>query len=229
MAAAEEERVELERKLLDRATPLPARFRALFSLRGLGGDAVRAAFAKGASLSSATSPPAATSLLLRLSSRRPCAGLEDPSALLRHEIAFCLGQMQDAESVGILIALLENASEHPMVRHEAAEALGAIATPRCLEPLRAHVDDESQEVRETCRLALRRVQDQRTRSYPTTLPPSPSHSSLGCSATVWCPSPRSGWRTRRTGTSPSAQPRRVSPRETPPNCAWHCVARCRRP
>lgn len=47
---------ELERKLLDRATPMPVRFRALFALRGLGGDAVRAAFADGASLFGATSP-----------------------------------------------------------------------------------------------------------------------------------------------------------------------------
>jgi hypothetical protein len=47
---------ELERKLLDRAMPMPVRFRALFALRGLGGDAVRAAFAEGASLFGATSP-----------------------------------------------------------------------------------------------------------------------------------------------------------------------------
>jgi deoxyhypusine monooxygenase len=67
--------------------------------------------------------------------------------------------LQDAKSVDILIALLEDAGEHPMVRHEAAEALGAIATERCLQPLREHQDDVAQEVRETCRLALRRVED----------------------------------------------------------------------
>lgn len=45
------------------------------------------------------------------------------------------------------------------VRHEAAEALGAIATEECLTPLQDNLQDPAQEVRETCMLALRRLQE----------------------------------------------------------------------
>jgi len=44
----------------------------------------------------------------------PGAGLEDASALFRHEVAYCLGQRQDAAAVGALTALLCDAREHPM-------------------------------------------------------------------------------------------------------------------
>lgn len=36
------------------------------------------------------------------------------------------------------------------VRHEAGEALGAIGTEECLQPLREHVNDSVQEVRGAC-------------------------------------------------------------------------------
>lgn len=41
-----------------------------------------------------------------------------------------------------------------MVRHEAAEALGAIATPECQELLRKFAKDEEQVVRESCEVAI---------------------------------------------------------------------------
>eukprot|EP00241_Pyramimonas_parkeae_P006566 CAMPEP_0114230268 /NCGR_PEP_ID=MMETSP0058-20121206/3374_1 /TAXON_ID=36894 /ORGANISM="Pyramimonas parkeae, CCMP726" /LENGTH=340 /DNA_ID=CAMNT_0001341447 /DNA_START=41 /DNA_END=1063 /DNA_ORIENTATION=- len=123
---------ELHRKLVDTGVALPARFRALFSLRGIGGAQAIAAMLDG---------------------------LKDDSALLRHEIAFCLGQMQDSAAVPFLVDILKNAEEHPMVRHEAAEALGAIATEECLTPLQDNLQDPAQEVRETCMLALRRLQE----------------------------------------------------------------------
>jgi deoxyhypusine monooxygenase len=44
------------------------------------------------------------------------------------------------------------------VRHEAAEALGAIAAPDCLEVLQKHTTDSCQEVAETCQLALGRLE-----------------------------------------------------------------------
>ena len=52
------------------------------------------------------------------------------SALFRHEIAYVLGQlMQDARpAIPALIESVKNESEHPMVRHEAAEALGSISS-----------------------------------------------------------------------------------------------------
>jgi hypothetical protein len=45
-----------------------------------------------------------------------------------------------------------------MVRHEAAEALGAIALPECLAQLAQYEADPCSEVAETCQLALRRIQ-----------------------------------------------------------------------
>ncbi|KAK3247822.1 hypothetical protein CYMTET_42688 [Cymbomonas tetramitiformis] len=124
---------DLRTKLLDRSVPLPLRFRAMFSLRGVASEEAISALVEG---------------------------LQDPSALFRHEIAFLLGQMQNTTSIPTLHTLLKDGNEHPMVRHEAAEALGAIATDECFELLRAYVEDPAQEVRETCNLALRRVEHQ---------------------------------------------------------------------
>ncbi|PON97359.1 Coatomer beta subunit [Trema orientale] len=86
-------------RLLDPTQPISERFRALFSLRNLKGPGPRNA--------------------LILATR-------DSSNLLAHEAAFALGQMQDADAVPALIAVLNDLSLHPIVRHEAAEALGAI-------------------------------------------------------------------------------------------------------
>ena len=44
-----------------------------------------------------------------------------------------------------------------MVRHEAAEALGAIATPECLVLLEQYALDSCREVAETCQLAVGRI------------------------------------------------------------------------
>jgi len=41
-----------------------------------------------------------------------------------------------------------------MVRHECAEALGAIATSECEAELRRHLDDDVDVVRESCVVAL---------------------------------------------------------------------------
>lgn len=65
-------------------------------------------------------------------------GLNGSSALFRHEVAFVLGQMQHEASIPYLKESLENVSENEMVRHECAEALGAIATPECVEILKKY-------------------------------------------------------------------------------------------
>ncbi|XP_073033904.1 deoxyhypusine hydroxylase-A-like [Primulina eburnea] len=49
------------------------------------------------------------------------------SALLRHEVAYVLGQLQNKKASDALSQVLRDVHEHPMVRHEAAEALGSIA------------------------------------------------------------------------------------------------------
>jgi len=76
------------------------------------------------------------------------------SALFRHEIAYVLGQMQQAAATTPLTVCLQNAAENPMVRHECAEALGAIATNECESVLRQHLEDNVDVVRESCVVAL---------------------------------------------------------------------------
>nr|NVI76114.1 nero [Cucujiformia] len=70
---------------------------------------------------------------------------------------YCLGQMQDERALEILIAVLEDNTQEPMVRHEAAEALGAIGSPKSLSYLQKYKTDSTTEVAETCELALDRI------------------------------------------------------------------------
>ncbi|XP_037021062.1 deoxyhypusine hydroxylase isoform X2 [Artibeus jamaicensis] len=117
--------------LVDPQQPLQARFRALFTLRGLGG-------------------PGAIAWI----SRAFC----DDSALLKHELAYCLGQMQDRRAIPVLVDVLRDTRQEPMVRHEAGEALGAIGDPEVLEILKQHSTDPVVEVAETCQLAVCRLE-----------------------------------------------------------------------
>ncbi|EEF41437.1 deoxyhypusine hydroxylase [Ricinus communis] len=123
-------------RLLDTTQPISERFRALFSLRNLKGTAPRNA------LIHAT---------------------RDSSNLLAHEAAFALGQMQDSEAIPALEAILNDLSLHPIVRHEAAEALGAIGLLSNVPLLKNSLAvDPAQEVRETCELALKRIEEMGT-------------------------------------------------------------------
>lgn len=45
----------------------------------------------------------------------------DDSALLKHELAYCLGQMQDRRAIPTLTAVLKDLQQEPMVRHEAGQ------------------------------------------------------------------------------------------------------------
>uniref|UniRef100_A0A0D9Y1N6 Deoxyhypusine hydroxylase n=1 Tax=Leersia perrieri TaxID=77586 RepID=A0A0D9Y1N6_9ORYZ len=136
-ATPEMERFLCER-LVDAAQPIAERFRALFSLRNLRGDAPRRALLRAA---------------------------RDSSNLLAHEAAFALGQMQEAEAIPALEALLKDLSLHPIVRHEAAEALGAIGLENSIPLLEESLAaDPAVEVQETCELALRRIQEQKNTS-----------------------------------------------------------------
>lgn len=78
--------------LNDPTRPLKERFRALFTLRNLGGE---------------------------LSIRCIESCFSDESALLKHELAYCLGQMQDSKANPILVRILQDVTQEPMVRHEA--------------------------------------------------------------------------------------------------------------
>lgn len=126
--------------LTSESTPLSKRFRALFSLKHL------------ASLSPPTpqTVPAIHAIASALSS---------PSALLKHELAYCLGQTRNHAAIPYLRAVLDDANEDPMCRHEAAEALGALGDEGSLDLLRRLRDqkDLPEVITETCDIAVARI------------------------------------------------------------------------
>jgi deoxyhypusine monooxygenase len=83
-----------------------------------------------------------------------CTGFASQSALLRHEIAYVLGQMQNPVALPTLIQRLEDENEHVMVRHEAAEAMGAIGDRSVIPVLERFASDPLPEVAESCVVAL---------------------------------------------------------------------------
>ena len=76
------------------------------------------------------------------------------SNLLKHELAYCLGQMGHLDSLPTLHSILEDSTQHSMVRHEAAEAMGAIGSLSSLDILKKYSGDCCQVVSETCLLAI---------------------------------------------------------------------------
>ncbi|CAJ0576184.1 unnamed protein product, partial [Mesorhabditis spiculigera] len=131
MAASREALIENAGQILaDEGKPLKLRFRGLFALRNFGCDR-------------------SVELISKV--------FVDPSALLKHELAYCLGQMGNPSAVPYLISTLEDKKQEPMVRHEAAEALGAIGDASARAVLVDYCKDESPEVAETCQLALQRL------------------------------------------------------------------------
>ncbi|XP_061834618.1 deoxyhypusine hydroxylase [Nerophis lumbriciformis] len=129
--ASQEQLAAVGKVLLDSSLDLTQRFRALFTLKNLGGAEAVEWISKA---------------------------FTDDSALLKHELAYCLGQMQDSAAIPALSAVLQDARQEPMVRHEAGEALGAIGDPSVLDLLKAYTRDPVVEVAETCQLAVRRVE-----------------------------------------------------------------------
>ena len=109
------------------AHSLPLRFRALFALRNIKTD--RAVEIIGKAFS-------------------------DPSALLKHELAYVLGQMRNVSAIPVLNAVLADTVEDPMVRHEAAEALGAIGQLESIPILTTFLTDPATPVSETCEIAI---------------------------------------------------------------------------
>ena len=106
------------------------------------------------------------------------AGFQDPSALLKHELAYCLGQTKNVTALPILESVLADEREDPMVRHEvshsfvsrrihvascfhiaqAAEAMGAISSASSLPILKKYLNDTNRSVRETCEIAIAKVE-----------------------------------------------------------------------
>ncbi|XP_003376199.1 deoxyhypusine hydroxylase [Trichinella spiralis] len=146
--------------------PMKKRFRALFTLRNLGGHAAIDAI---------------------------CESFTSSSALLKHELAYCLGQMGDRYAKPVLEQVLKDENQEPIVRHEAgetkntdvifyyisvaflfnaimftecehfvciflAEALGAIADPSAISVLSQYKNSAIKEIAQTCELALQRIE-----------------------------------------------------------------------
>lgn len=148
MAGPDQTVASLRATLVSEATPLPVRFRALFSLKHLG----RREPTSSANTSATTAVEAIDAIAAAFSSR---------SALLKHELAYCLGQTGNREQAGpYLRRVLEDLDEDPMCRHEAAEALGALGSKEDLDLLRTYRDREGEEVvvRETCEIAVDRIE-----------------------------------------------------------------------
>lgn len=139
---------ELRLSLLDESLPLFERYRAMFALRNHGSEEAALALGAGKTSLRRSAPSAVTSWTLL------CAGLRCSSALFRHEIAYVLGQMQHPAAVADLCAALECSTESPMVRHEAAEALGSIGKQECLSVLQRYRQDGERVVKESCEVAL---------------------------------------------------------------------------
>lgn len=123
--------VEIEKLgqiLVDEKESLFKRYQAMFTLRNINSDESAMALANG---------------------------LDCPdSALFRHEIAFVLGQMQKPVTTDKLAEVLAQKTENEMVRHECAEALGAIATDKANNILKDYLSDEARVVRESAIVAL---------------------------------------------------------------------------
>ncbi|KAJ4403253.1 deoxyhypusine hydroxylase [Didymella pomorum] len=132
---------QLRSILTSEQEPLARRFRALFSLKYL------------ASLQppSEETVPAIEAI---------AAGFGSPSALLKHELAYCLGQSRHDAAIAPLRQVLMDKQEDAMCRHEAAEALGALSDKGSLDLLRQFRDakDEPDVITETCDIAVDRIE-----------------------------------------------------------------------
>eukprot|EP00163_Fabomonas_tropica_P017777 TRINITY_DN3152_c0_g1_i1.p1 TRINITY_DN3152_c0_g1~~TRINITY_DN3152_c0_g1_i1.p1 ORF type:complete len:311 (+),score=76.29 TRINITY_DN3152_c0_g1_i1:173-1105(+) len=127
---------ELDAILSDASAPMAKRMRAVFTLKNL-------------------KHPACVDILAK--------AFNDPSALLRHEVAYVLGQMQLTSAIPKLNQVLENEKEDGMVRHEAAEALGAIGEEQSIEILEKYMKDPVVEVAETCQIAHGKIKEKLSR------------------------------------------------------------------
>jgi len=113
--------------LCDEGGRMFERMRALFALRNIGGVEAIDALA---------------------------GGFKSKSSLLKHEIAYVMGQMQDSHAVPHLIRRLSDTDEDLMVRHEAAEALGAIGDRSAMTTLESFRNDAEDVISESCEVAI---------------------------------------------------------------------------
>lgn len=109
MAVTVDELKNLEDVLLNTSgnVLLHNRFRALFTLKSFKSEEAIQIISKG----SFSLPHQSFDLIWP-------TGFQDESALLKHELAYCLGQIQSTTALPMLESVLANTAEDPMVRHE---------------------------------------------------------------------------------------------------------------
>lgn len=119
---------------------LANRFRALFNLKGIAEE-----FEKDP-----VEAEKATKFIAE--------AFKDHSELLKHEVAYVLGQTKNIAGAPLLRDVLADENQQCMVRHEAAEALGALNDAGSLPLLEKYFkNDPLVEIRETCELAIERI------------------------------------------------------------------------
>lgn len=122
-------------------TPLADRFRALFYLKSVGSEFESDAVKADTAIDYITQ------------------AFVDDSELLKHEVAYCLGQTHNLRAAPALRLVLADLDQQCMVRHEAAEALGALNDKDSLPILEKFHQDPNElvEIKETCELAIERI------------------------------------------------------------------------
>uniref|UniRef100_A0A0A9XN02 Deoxyhypusine hydroxylase n=1 Tax=Lygus hesperus TaxID=30085 RepID=A0A0A9XN02_LYGHE len=109
------------------------------------------------------------------------------SVLLQHEMAYNVGQSGCEEAVPRLAAIVRNRDKYNLVtRHEAAESLGALGFASAIPVLTEFASSKHEPevaVRETCELALTRVQMSLAAGVDALAPP------IGCPFVSIDPSP----------------------------------------
>ena len=80
--------------------------------------------------------------------------IREDGALMRHELAYILGQMRNSDACPTLTAVLEDELDDILVRHESAEALGAIGHASSLPVLIKYSKHSASEISETCQIAV---------------------------------------------------------------------------
>jgi deoxyhypusine monooxygenase len=132
--------LSLRKALASENETLAKRFRALFSLKHL-----------------ASQQPSTRQTLDAI--QAIAEAFSSPSALLKHELAYCLGQTKNLDAVPFLRQVLEDRNEDAMCRHEAAEALGALGDASSVDLMKELRDNEDEPavVRETCDIAVDRI------------------------------------------------------------------------
>mmetsp|Transcript_2307 Transcript_2307/g.1649 ORF Transcript_2307/g.1649 Transcript_2307/m.1649 type:complete len:182 (+) Transcript_2307:417-962(+) len=129
----------LEDILLDNSKDLFIRYRALFTLRDLN---------------TPDSVIAICQALLPSNSSR-C------SALLKHEVAFVLAQMEETNQVGIpyLVECVKNEEEAPIVRHELLVSLGDMVEEKDKAVIEQFVTHKEQIIYESALVGLSYIQN----------------------------------------------------------------------